>query len=260
MLERVLELKNREKKKLTYVELIHFQIIGIIILLILVIILSVIYYLLVNYKVENVYVTGNQHYTAEQIKQIVEKGRYGDNSIVLSLKYSNKSVTGIPFIEKMDVDVVDKNTVKITVYEKTLAGYVEYLGKYMYFDKDGVIVESSDMKTEGIPLVTGLEFDHFVMYEVLPIEDENIFQNILNITQMLNKYGIEPDKIHFDAGNNMKLYFDNVRVDIGDDSLLEEKIQRIDAIIPKLEGASGVLQMNNYSENSQNITFIRDKK
>lgn len=252
-------MSSNNKKKITYSQLIHYQIIAIVVLSVITIILSVAYYLLVNYKIENVYVTGNQHYTAEQIKDIVEKGRYGDNSIVVSLKYSDKSVTGIPFVEKMDVDVVDKNTIKITVYEKTLAGYVEYLGKYMYFDKDGVIVESSDMKTEGIPLVTGLSFDHFVMYEVLPVEDETIFQNILNITQMLNKYGIEPDKIHFDEKNRMKLYFDNVRVDIGDDSLLEEKIQRIDAIIPQLEGASGILQMSNYSEDSQNITFIKDK-
>lgn len=246
------------KKKLTYSELIHYQIIAACILGVIVIILSVIYYLLVTYKVENVYVEGNEHYTAEEIKQIVEEGRFGENSIFLSMKYSNKSVTGIPFVEKMDVDVLDKNTIKITVYEKTLAGYVEYLDKYMYFDKDGVIVENSNKKTKGIPLVTGLQFDHFVMYEPLPVENESIFQQILNITQMLNKYGIEPDKINFDDSYNMKLYFDNVRVELGNDELLEEKIQRIDAIIPKLEGASGVLQMNNYSSDSPNITFVKD--
>ena len=43
---------------------------------------------------------------------------------------------GVPFVEKMDVSVVDPHTIKIEVYEKALAGYVEYLGHYMYFDKD----------------------------------------------------------------------------------------------------------------------------
>lgn len=247
------------KIKISYSQLIHYQIIGTIILTIIFLILLVIYYLLVNYKVENVYVEGNEHYTAEQVKNIVEKGRFGDNSIFLSLKYTNKSVTGIPFIEKMDVDVLDKNSIKITVYEKTLAGYVEYLGKYMYFDKDGVIVESSNLKTYGIPLVTGLTFDHFVMYEPLPVENDTIFQDILNMTQMLNKYGIEPDKINYDSDYNMTLYFDNVRVSLGTDELLEEKIQRIQAIVPELEGASGILMMDNYSSNKQNITFIKDK-
>lgn len=246
------------KNKITYSQLIHYQIIAVIVLTVIFIILGAVYYLLVNFNVENVYVEGNEHYTAEEIKNIVEAGRFGDNSIFLSMKYRNKSVTGIPFVEKMDVDVIDRHSIKISVYEKTLAGYVEYLGTYMYFDKDGVIVESSNMKTKGIPLVTGLEFDHFVMYEPLPIDNEDIFQNILNITQMLNKYGIEPDKINFDSEYKMKLYFDNVRVDLGDDNLLEEKIQRIDAIVPQLEGASGVLQMNNYSADKQDIIFIKD--
>lgn len=244
--------------KITYSQLIHYQIIAVIILTIVFIILSVFYYLLVNYKVENVYVEGNQHYSAEEIKKMVEKGYFGDNSLFLSAKYVNKSVTGIPFIEKMDVDVLDKNSIKITVYEKTLAGYVEYLGKYMYFDKDGVIVESSNMKTVGIPLVTGLSFDHFVMYEPLPVKNENIFQNILNVTQMLNKYGIEPDKIHFDDKDNMTLYFDNVRVSLGSDNLLEEKIQRLNSIVPKLEGASGILRMDSYTTDSPDVTFIKD--
>lgn len=245
-------------KKISYSKLIKFQIVATVILFIIFVVLSVIYYLLVNYKVLNVYVEGNQHYTAEEIKQIVETGRYGDNSIFLSMKYRDKSVTGIPFVEKMDVDVLDKNSIKISVYEKTMAGYVEYLGKYMYFDKDGVIIESSDKKTIGIPLVTGLSFDHFVMYEPLPVEDDSIFQIILNITQMLNKYGIEPDKIHFDDNGKMTLHFDNVRVSLGSDYLLEEKIQRLNAIVPKLEGASGILRMDSYTEDSQNITFIKD--
>ena len=31
---------------------------------------------------------------------------------------------------------------------------IEYLGRYMYFDKDGIIVETSDKKTAGIPQIT----------------------------------------------------------------------------------------------------------
>lgn len=257
-LKNIFSFDEFDSNKFDIDKIIKYQIIGCIVLTVLFLILSVIYYLLVNYKVENVYVEGNQHYTAEQIKNIVEKGRFGENSIYLSFKYSNKSVTGIPFIEKMDVDVLDKNSIKITVYEKTLAGYVEYLGQYMYFDKDGVIVESAKVKTAGIPLVTGLTFDHFVMYEPLPVENDEIFQTILNVTQMLIKYGIEVDKISFDDKYNMTLCFDNVRVDLGDNDLLEEKIQRIDAIIPQLEGASGVLKMEGYDGESKNITFIKD--
>jgi len=210
------------------------------------------------FQVTTVYVEGNEHYSAQEIREMVQEGRFGDNSLYLSMRYSNRSITDIPFIETMDVDVLDRNTIKITVYEKALAGYVEYLGTYMYFDKDGVIVESSSMRTYGIPLVTGLSFDHFVMYEPLPVENEEIFQTILNVTQMLNKYEIVTDKIYFDDSYNMVLYFGDVRVDMGSMDLLEEKIQRLDAILPQLEGRSGILHMNNYDSEHGDITFTVD--
>ena len=40
---------------------------------------------------------------------------------------------------------------KDSVYEKAVAGYVEYLDKYMYFDKDGTVVEASDTKRRESP-------------------------------------------------------------------------------------------------------------
>lgn len=85
------------------------------------------WYITANYTVTNVYVEGNVHYSNEEIMDMVMSGRYGNNSLILSLKYRDKSIEGIPFVEKMDVSVLDPHTVKIEVYEKALAGYVEYL-------------------------------------------------------------------------------------------------------------------------------------
>ena len=67
----------------------------------------------------------------------------------------------------------------------------------MYFDKDGMVVESSSSPTEGIPLVTGLNFNHVIMNEPLPVQNKNIFKMILNITQLLTKYHIMTDRIYF---------------------------------------------------------------
>ena len=91
-------------------------------------------YIIANYTVTTVYVEGNVHYTNEEIIELVMEGHYGNNSLLLSWKYKDKSVGGVPFVEKMDVSVMDPHTIKIEVYEKALAGYVEYLERYMYFD------------------------------------------------------------------------------------------------------------------------------
>ncbi len=114
------------------------------------------YYVLGTYTIQNVYVEGNIHYTREQIQDIVMDGPLGNNSLYLSLKYRNRGVEDIPFVDVMDVSILSPDTIKITVYEKALAGYVAYMDSYMYFDKDGYVVESSRVKTDGVPQITGL--------------------------------------------------------------------------------------------------------
>ena len=125
-----------------------------------------------------------------------------------------------------------KYLLSIPGVEKAVAGYIEYLGKYMYFDKDGIIVESSDQKTAGIPQITGLEFNYVVLHERLPIENTEIFQSILDITQLLEKYEISAEKIYFDKNQQMTLYFENIRVRLGDISNIDDKITRVKTILP----------------------------
>ena len=56
----------------------------------------------------------------------------------------------------------------------------------MYFDKDGIVVETSEQRTPGIPQVAGLQFGYVVMNEKLPVENEEVFEDILDITQLLS--------------------------------------------------------------------------
>ena len=216
------------------------------------------WYILDHYTVTTSYVEGNVHYTDEEILNMVMTGKYGNNSLLLSMKYRNKSISGIPFIEKMDVSIVDPHTIKVEVYEKALAGYVEYLENYMYFDKDGIVVESSTEKTEGIPLVTGLSFDHVVLYESLPVENSDIFKAILSITQLVNKYNLSVDRIYFGTDDTLTLYFGDVRVALGEATDLDEKLMKLQYILPELEGKSGVLRMESYTEETKNISFEPD--
>ena len=216
------------------------------------------YYITTAYEVTTVYVDGNVHYTNEEVMDMVMEGRYGNNSLYLAMKYKDKGVEGIPFVEKMDVNILTPNTIRISVYEKALAGYVEYLGRYMYFDRDGTVVESSAERTRGIPQVTGLHFDYVVVNEPLPVENDEIFKRILDITQLLNKYELMADKIFFDSSYDLTLFFEDVRVTLGSSSEIDQKIIKLKNILPELEGKSGTLQMENYTEDTKNITFRRE--
>ena len=231
-----------------------------IVLLIICVLLGAFIIVLNEFTITNVYVQGNKHYSASQIRHIVENGWFGDNSIILSLKYRHKAFDNLPFVETMDVKVENRNTVRVIVYEKAIAGYIRYLDRYMYFDKDGIVVENSDIATAGVPLVTGLEFDHLTMYEPLPVGNKGVFQTILDVTKILSKYEISVDRIYFNDNFEMTLYFGDVRIQMGSSELLEEKMQQIDAILPSLKGKSGVLDLSNYQSTSTTFSFQEDEK
>lgn len=226
--------------------------------------LVLLYYLYTEYRIEEVTVTGNRHYTREQIEDMVFEGPLDHNSLILGLKYSDRKINDIPFIETMDVQVVSAKSVAISVYEKSIAGCVQYLDHYMFFDKDGIIVECSSASAADIPIVRGLSFDHMVLHEKLELDDENknIFSKILNITQLLSKYQINTTQIYFEPDGNMTLYFGNARVKLGTMDNIDEKMLRLKEITPSLiaENLSGVLYMDGYVEgnDNDNITFQRD--
>lgn len=222
-------------------------------------ILSVGIFVLNMYTIHTVYVEGNVHYTEEEIKKMVMDGTLGNNSLYLSLKYRNTGVENIPFVDVMDVSILSPDTIKINVYEKKLVGYVKYLDTYMYFDKDGCVVESSGIKTVGVPQITGLTFDHVVLGEPLPVEDDTVFNSILDITKLLNKYELTADKIYFHNSNDITIYFGEVKVALGNEpGRMEDKLMLLPGFLTELSGKSGTLQMGNYDEGSGKYTFKPD--
>ncbi len=212
-------------------------------------------YVLSKYHVENVYVDGNVHYTDDEIKEMIMTGVLGDNSLYLSRKYKNWEAKNVPFIDAITVETLSPDTIKITVYEKALAGYVKYLDTFMYFDKDGYLIENSSVRTAGIPQITGLSFSYAIIGQPLPVDDDKVFGDILTITKLLKKYELSADKIQFEKGD-VTVCFGGVDAKLGNErSRLEDKIMRLRQILPELEGKRGMLHMENYDEMHGNYRF-----
>ena len=217
-----------------------------------------IYYFLQVFTIKNIVVDGSTHYTRDEIIDMVIKKPEDRISLVLSMKYDNKPITDIAFIQSIEVTVISADSIRIQVYEKALAGYIEYLGQYMYFDKDGIVVEASGQITDGIPKITGLSFNSVVLHNPLPVASSEVFGQILEITNLLNKYELEVDTIYFNQSLEVTLYMDSVRVALGKKDKLTEKIMKLRDLAPHLSGLSGVLHLETLNSASDIITFTKD--
>ncbi|MFI3201008.1 MAG: cell division protein FtsQ/DivIB [Eubacteriales bacterium] len=207
------------------------------------------------FKVNIVYVSGNTAYTREEIIDMVMSGYLGNNSLYLKNKYRNQELINIPFVQSMDVVIESHDTVRIMVYEKPLAGYIDYFGCYMYFDKDGVVVESATFRKTGIPEVAGLDFKYIALYEPLFIGNEAIFQQISRTTQTLAANQLSADKIYFDSQYNMTLYYNQAKVKMGTSENLELKVKHLKAILPEIIELKGSLNLSNLTQYTKSVTF-----
>ena len=118
----------------------------------------------------------------------------------------------------------------------------------MYFDKDGIIVESSVEQLPGVPWITGLDFGHIILHQPLPVADPDTFGEILNLTQVLSVHEVKVDKVDYHSSmagaGEIRLHIGDVVVELGDSEDLDGKVTELSGILPELSGLSPVLPMH----------------
>lgn len=270
------EIQGKKKKKIP-----KWQIIS---LVITIIVTVAVLGFLFGFRITEVTVEGNIHYTENEIKDLVMDGFFADNSLALSISKSDVQFDNKPFLNFIQVRMTGRNSIRIRVNEKSVVGYVECENAYWYFNRDGIVVERCDTpamtaeeriaKEESInsgdtaaaveaeitvknyvPEVRGFSFETVVLGEQLPVEDESIFNSLYSINQMMNKDNIPADFVLFDKEYNIYLYYGSAEVRLGQDDRLEEKMTTLAAIMPQMEGMSGILHLENYAGSGAQVVF-----
>lgn len=209
--------------------------------------------------VRHVEVVGNEKYSAEEIEQAVLTSKWDYNTIYLFYQTHYRTVQTPPFLDLAEIEIVSFQSIRIHAYEKTAIGYVEHEGGYVYFDKEGMVLEISDEMKDGFPVVRGLEFGSAALYETLPVKDKSVFQSLLNLTQLLEKNALSPDSVEFTEKDEIDVTFGEVIVHLGKDESMDNKVARLTSILPQLEGRSGELAMQDVDESTERIIFTKKK-
>ena len=223
-------------------------------------ILIILLVLIFSVRIKDVEVSGNKQYTKEQIESLLFDGNWSRNSAFCYYQNRFQEHKSIPFIEEYKINFKSPTRVEVVVFEKSVVGCVSYMSSYMYFDKDGIIVESSSEQLPGVPVIAGLEFGHIVLHQPLPVADQDIFGEILNLTQVLNVSDIQVDRINYNSYNEAELVMGDITVELGNSDSLDGKISELHDIMPELSGLSGTLYLDTYDETNSSPTYRFVKK
>lgn len=204
------------------------------------------------YRLKEINIDGLTRYTEEEFTNKLEQGFFTSLTpfFCLSDTFSQKE---IPFVERYEIDYVDRQTARILVHEKRVTGCVVVMGRYMFFDKDGVVVESSTARMEGVPVVTGLEFNEIVLYQKVNVQKQSLFDTILQLTRLIEKHDMDVQEIAFGSGYEVTLYLEDVVVLLGKKTSYDDDLNALSGILTSIDGRTGTLDMRNYAKENGEV-------
>ena len=77
----------------------------------------------------------------------------------------------------------------------------------------------------------------------------------VNLFQIFQTGVADPDRIRIDGKSALTLFYGEIQVMLGKDKYLDDKMARVDAILPILEGKKGTLHMENITSERKTVTF-----
>ncbi|MBP5159369.1 MAG: cell division protein FtsQ/DivIB [Lachnospiraceae bacterium] len=224
----------------------------IVFLIVLVLLLSGVGFVYFFCKLENVEVKGAAHYTDAQIKDEVITSALDEFAPLLYIKGKLKTID-IPFVEKIEIELIDKNSVRIEVYEKTIVACVEKMGQFFYFDNDGVVVETYTEQNDMHPLIKGLSFDSTVIGEELGIERKSLFGEIRDMAMLIKKNKLKVSTIEYSPDYEIKLYIDDDVINLGSNKNFELIFNNLPGILKAANDSSLVIDMREYSRDNMEV-------
>ena len=208
-----------------------------------------------GFRVTGVQVEGNSFYTDDQIKNMVLNAPIAKNSILAGFIDTEKSTKDEAMIDSITVSRVDRNTLLLQVKEKQMIGYIEFQGQCVNFDRQGIVQIITEEPLENVPKIEGIDVKEAVQGERLSGINTSKLNTILSVGKMLEKMEDKPDRLAFNDLNQLVMYYGTIEVRLGDDENMDEKINRLVGILPELEGMSGILHLENTTEDSESVVF-----
>lgn len=220
-------------------------------------ILAAVIFFLLLFQLREIQVKGTDFLTENEVREYIHEQGEDGNSLVLLLSTKLAEYSMPPTVKNMEFHMVNPWTIKVEITEKEVSGYTMDGEKYIYFDDEGMVLGITESAREGVSLIEGLDISNAEQGKKLKVKDPSVFKYIVQIQDVLGRSSITPDRILCD-GENITLFFGSISAELGSGDP-QEKVAQLPAILPKLEGQSGVLHLEHYGELTETISFEKNE-
>ena len=167
------------------------------------------------------------------------------------------------YIESVSIERKIPSIVEIQVEERVPKYSVDYMGRYVYINSQGYLLENSE-DNKGLPVIHGVTTNE---EEITPgnrlnNEDLNRLEDVMKVMSSANENGLEGKITSIDIGNknDYTIYLEESKkkVHLGNTSNLSNKMLYILAIMEQEKGKEGDIYVNG-DLNNKFQPFFREK-
>lgn len=202
------------------------------------------------FAVKSIQITEMVRYTKSELCEKIGL-REGMNIIVFNRFSAKKILEDDQYIDNAKISVRLPDTINIEIEERKVRGYVPYMGSYLYIDEYGCVLDVQPYFKETLPVVKGLDFNKFQVGKTLTVKNQESFDVIVKIAQMMTKYNLLDIVVEVDVSDphNILAYVNKVDVTLGDIADCDEKIRTMAECIKNIpEGDRGTLDLSDMSK------------
>ncbi|MGI6020024.1 MAG: cell division protein FtsQ/DivIB [Lachnospiraceae bacterium] len=231
----------------------------------LALILAAVFFLV--FRTKTIEVTGNIHYSDEQIREYIETQTLSFNTLFMCVLNHNTVFEDNGFLESINVSLISPGEILVTVMEKDCAGYIYQDGKYCYFNVYGEVevVAQNPEKPENyevcyIPMIEGENISVSKAKTGASVSGINAstYVSMIEIGNFVTGKGNYPDKLIIDGDGNINVIIGDINAALGNSGDIEEKMIQLYAILPKTEGLKGVLHLEDFAKGDSRVVFDKE--
>lgn len=218
------------------------------------VIVAMIFVMSVFFRVSDITVTGNVHYTDEEIIQAIDIEE-GDNLFFFD-RFSalSRVFAKLPYIEEVSVERSLPNKVMITVSESEALAYIVLGEEYWTIDHSCKILgKAAEGEIKNLVPVNGIKPGTLMIGELLETEDsdEELVNYLSEVLYQIEERGLASgtDSVNFADKQNVEFsYGGKYTVKIGDASQTEHKFAMFISVLSQLlDGDVGIIDLSNGS-------------
>lgn len=225
------------------------------IILALLVLAALAFFLVFRIRILNV--EGNQRYTKEEIKTMLNYNSYKNSSLLFYFNNRQVDTTGMELIDGISVSLDKPWEVTIRVQEEQVAGCIQRGESYVYYDSQGVVTGIFTTQGSNMLLTEGISAENCAVGDQLPGAG-TVFSAIAQVQQQLSFYNLTADSISVSPEGSLDLKMGDIIVKLGLGDLIPEKMSEVADLQESMAGLKGILHLENYDSTQDSIIFTKE--